>query len=261
MQKAERILNEFRSLELVCDSKSLYPAFRLLLGILFILFIISTPIYKPEYLLIWGIYPLWSAIHARLSLRIIARDLFLLSPFIFLLAMTNIFLNRDIALTFYKINISYGILSFFSLILKSFLSVSTLIILIRSHGFLPLLRSLEQLHFPAILRDLLLLLYRYIGLILEESIKIRNARQLRGSSKRKFTLTEASQILGQLFIRTWLRADKIYEAMLIRHYNGHLLLPDEKKIATSDIITITIWVILFTFMHYYPVTEFIGHQI
>jgi len=66
----------------------------------------------------------------------------------------------------------------------------------------------------------LLFLYRYLFLLAEESGRLRRARDLRGIGARGRTLRVAAAALGVLFTRTLDRAERIYQAMAARGFDG-----------------------------------------
>ncbi len=86
--------------------------------------------------------------------------------------------------------------------------------------FLALLR---RWHCPILLISLMELVYRYIFVLLEESGRLRKAQVSRlGGRNIQSAMKMAGELIGQLFLRTYLRCDRIYAAMTARGYTGVL---------------------------------------
>ncbi len=82
-------------------------------------------------------------------------------------------------------------------------------------GTLPLL--LRRLHVPPLLVTTLALMHRYLFVLMDESQRMRRAREsrtLRGGRSRTWLLS--ADVLGRLFVRASERAERIYLAMCAR---------------------------------------------
>ena len=92
-----------------------------------------------------------------------------------------------------------------------------MVLLANTTPFAELLRVLKAARVPALLVTTLSLMYRYLFVLLDESQRMRRARLSRtftGRQARSWR-TRAS-VLGQLFIRSGERAERIYGAMCAR---------------------------------------------
>jgi cobalt/nickel transport system permease protein len=106
---------------------------------------------------------------------------------------------------------------FISAILKSNLSVITMLILTWTTPFQEILHELRRLRFPAVMATTLALMYRYGPVLAEESARMQRARASRTfSQQRRLAWENLSMIIGQLFIRSIDRAERIYLAMCAR---------------------------------------------
>jgi cobalt/nickel transport system permease protein len=102
-------------------------------------------------------------------------------------------------------------------ILKSNLCVFTLLLLTWTTPFLDILQELRRLRLPAIMLTTLALMYRYLPVLAEESRRMQRARASRTfCSKRHVIWRNLTTIIGQLFIRSADRAERIYLAMCAR---------------------------------------------
>ena len=97
--------------------------------------------------------------------------------------------------------------------------------------------SLERLHVPAKLVFLFLFTCRYIHVIGEEWQKLQTAARLRGFVPRTslHTYRTIGNMLGLTVINSIDRSRRIYEAMLLRGFNGAFHTVAELKTAPGDI--------------------------
>ena len=106
---------------------------------------------------------------------------------------------------------------FLSAIVKSNLCILTLLLLTWTTPFHELLQQLRRWHFPVIMLTTLALMYRYLPVLGEETRRMSRARASRTFSRRRWSSwSSLAEILGQLFIRTADRAERIYLAMCAR---------------------------------------------
>jgi cobalt/nickel transport system permease protein len=102
-------------------------------------------------------------------------------------------------------------------LIKSNLCVLAMILLTWSTPFPEILQVLRRLGLPAIMLSTLALMVRYLPVLGEESRRMQRARASRTfSAQRRTVWRSLGNILGQLFIRTADRAERIYLAMCAR---------------------------------------------
>ena len=85
--------------------------------------------------------------------------------------------------------------------------------------------AMAQLHVPNKLVFLFLFTYRYIHVIGEEWQRLNNAARLRAFRPRNtlHTYRVAGYILGMVLVRSYERAQRVYEAMILRGFTGHFV--------------------------------------
>ena len=104
-----------------------------------------------------------------------------------------------------------------SAILKSNLCVLILLLLTWTTPFFDILQELRRLHLPAVMLTTLMLMYRYLPVLLEESRRMQRARAGRTfTRRRRLVWKNLSTIIGHLFVRSAERAERIYLAMCAR---------------------------------------------
>ncbi|HEX2971281.1 MAG TPA: cobalt ECF transporter T component CbiQ [Tepidisphaeraceae bacterium] len=141
---------------------------------------------------------------SRIPLRFIVLRLLWLEPFVLTIALLAIF-QPD------------GVRIFAILLIKSTLCLLTMILLSNTTPFSELLRVLRAVRVPALLLTTLALMYRYVFVLLDESQRMRRARQSRTFTASRWHLWKSTAtVLGQLFIRASERAERVYSAMWAR---------------------------------------------
>jgi cobalt/nickel transport system permease protein len=132
-----------------------------------------------------------------------------------------------------------------SVTLKALLSLMMLNVLTLTTSVPALLNGLVALRTPPLLVAILASMYRYISVLIGEVNAMRRAaasRNLMGSNH--WQRQVIGNMMGTLFIRTYERGERVYQAMLSRGYQG---LPPVEKVPSGgrrDIVALTLTVIL-----------------
>lgn len=135
-----------------------------------------------------------------------------------------------------------GLLRFVSILIRSWLSVQMAILLVAVTRFPDLIHALEHLRVPAVLTTIIAFLYRYLFMLTDEVYRLLRARESRsgavaGSRSGGGVLWRArvaGGMAGQLFLRSYERSDRIYNAMVARGYAGHLYTLNPHELKSSD---------------------------
>jgi cobalt/nickel transport system permease protein len=169
--------------------------------------------------------------------RLLARSL-MAAPFA-LAALTVLFtLPGQTVLALGRWGISdAGLLRFASILLRSWLAVQAAVLLMAVTPFPDLIHALRHLRVPAILAAVIAFLYRYLFVLADESLRLLRARAARsvgrGGSLR-WRARVAGGMVGQLFLRSLERSDRVYNAMLARGYRGELLTMNPHRMQPAD---------------------------
>ncbi|WP_345307133.1 energy-coupling factor transporter transmembrane component T [Candidatus Villigracilis saccharophilus] len=123
-----------------------------------------------------------------------------------------------------------GLLRFVSIVIRSWLSVQAAILLVAVTRFPDLIHAFEHLRVPAILTTIIAFLYRYLFVLTDEVMRLLRARQSRSAARAGqrsgggvlWRARVSGHMAGQLFLRSYERSDRIYNAMLARGYAGQL---------------------------------------
>ena len=117
-------------------------------------------------------------------------------------------------------------------LLRSYISILTVLIVTKLVSTLDLLRAMERLGAPRFLIIVTEFLMRYLEVLRAEADAMRLAALCRGAAQSKLI---AASSLGMLFVRSLERSTGIHNAMLARGFNGRLprLYPMQWRIADS----------------------------
>jgi len=106
---------------------------------------------------------------------------------------------------------------FLGIVVKSTLSLVTMAVLANTTPFAEILRVLRRIRLPALLVTTLALMYRYLFVLVDEAERMQRARVARTFDRRRlYSWKMLATVLGQLFVRSTERAERIYSAMLAR---------------------------------------------
>jgi len=138
-----------------------------------------------------------------------------------------------------------GFLRFVSILIRSWLSVQMAILLVAVVRFPDLIHALEHLRVPLILTTIIAFLYRYLFVLVDEVFRLMRARESRAAAapgKRSggsmaWRAGIAGHMAGQLFLRSYERSDRVYNAMLARGYTGHMETINPHELRRRDYMT------------------------
>ena len=109
-----------------------------------------------------------------------------------------------------------------ALFVRAVVCLILLILLTNTTRFVELLRGLRKFGCPQVLVMNLSFLYRYLFVLTEEAMRMKQARDCRrvGRASVLVELGILSSMLGTLLIRSFERAERMHGAMLSRGYGG-----------------------------------------
>jgi cobalt/nickel transport system permease protein len=140
---------------------------------------------------------------------------------------------------------SEGLMVLGSVALKAFLCLSTVNILVLTTPIPDLLQALVTLKTPPLLVAILASMYRYLAVLITEFNSMRRAAMARNlMSSPRWQRLVVGHMIGALFIRTYERGDRIYQAMLSRGYTGSLPSVQVPRSKLNDYLAIICMVIL-----------------
>lgn len=229
------------------------PTVKLAVSLLFIVTVVSFEKYDFGGLLPMFLFPVGCIILGDLSYREIGKRVLLAMPFVLGIGMFNPILDRTMIEVVPGFVVASGWISFFSLLVKSVLTVSTAVILIASTGIENIAHSLRKWKVPKIIVVVLLLTYRYISVLIEEAASIWTAYSLRAPGEKGVRREVWGSLLGQLLMRTYDRGQKVYDAMIMRGFHGDFEIHRNRKIGVAEYVFLLGWTALFVLFRLFNV--------
>jgi cobalt/nickel transport system permease protein len=198
----------------------LHPLTKLLTTLIFLIVTVSFGKYDLSGMMPLAIYPLTLLMLGEIPFAPLFRRLLLISPLAIGLGIFNPFFDRTPIVVLPWIEISGGWISFIVILVKFVFTVMAALILIATTGITGIASALRIMRVPRIFVMQLILTYRYIALLLDESARVLLAYTLRSPFTRGVHFSAWGSLAGQLLIKTHLRAQRVYDSMLCRGFDG-----------------------------------------
>ena len=188
----------------------------------------------PAFALSWLVL-LWANDQSKLGLGFTLKRSVIALPFA-MVAVSAIFSPYGEALAVWDLGFitlmptDLGLIRFFSILLRSWLSVQMAILMVATTQFPDLIHALEHLKLPRTLTTIIAFLFRYLFVLTNEVFRILRAREARSAGlpgikkggSLLWRIKTTGSMAGQLFLRSYERSDRIYQAMISRGYTGHI---------------------------------------
>lgn len=261
MSKINNSLYNIRLLDDLAQKESvvhkLHPLIKLLTTLVYLVVVVSFEKYDISALLPLIFYPvLLFSISELPAIPILKRVLFAM-PFIIGIGIWNPFFDTQIIIVG-GIHIARGWFAFFSLVLKCILTVTASILLIATTGMGPLSHALRMLKVPKIFILQLTLTYRYLSVLMEEISKMMRAHSLRAPQQKGIHPAIWGCFCGQLILRTFDRAKRVYDAMSLRGFHGEYPAGTLVKPKASDFVYFISWSVFFILIRLYNLPNLMG---
>jgi len=204
------------------------PRTKFITTLAFILAVISTPPTR------WQAFALYFLLIATLFLLskvpvfyVLKRSLVIM-PFVLMIAIfIPFFKEGEVAGSYniwlWQVSVTYtGLQVLWNVLIKAWLSILSSILLTSTTKLANLLKGLEQLRMPKVMVMLLSFMYRYIFVLVDEVMRMKQARDSRNfGGSRLWQMRTIGNMIGTLFIRSYERGERVYAAMLARGFDGH----------------------------------------
>lgn len=252
------VLDQYRHAE--SPVHRLDPRVKLVAALAFILACALTP--DGAWLAFAALGLLWLAVTlvADVSVPLLLRRGLVALPFA-LAAVTVLFSIGGnalvtIPLPFSKVDLvitDNGVIRFFTIMLKSWLSVLMALLLSATTTFPDIMRAMRGIGIPKVLVGIIAFMYRYTFVLADEVLRLRRAREARMATgpaghKSGGTLVWRAKVVGgmvgSLFVRSLDRSDRVYNAMVSRGYAGELLWLDKPALHFGDAAWATVFVVV-----------------
>ncbi len=114
--------------------------------------------------------------------------------------------------------------------------------------------ALAQLGLPEKFIFLLLFSYRQLFIIQQEYMRLQRAAQLRGftAANNLRTYRTYSHLFGMTLVKSWNRAERIHQAMILRGFQGKLIPLRQTKLCTADYTFLTVLLLTSLLLSTFP---------
>ena len=189
----------------------------------------------PAVLLLWGGIPLW----------FVAKHTLIVSPFVLCLVIFSPIFDSEPVRIGASWTVRGGWVTAASVMIRFVLGMAALIALASTTRFPELLKGLEKLGVPRLLVTQLRFLYRYLFLLVDQAMHLRQARAARdaGRGPIRSRWQSSAGLVGVLFIRTLDQAERTHLAMIARGYDGTIRLSKPLRWQSRDFLFLAATVI------------------
>ena len=235
----------------------IHPIAKLLTTVIYLTVVVSFGRYEISSLLSFVFYPVLIFVLAELPVAPIIKRILLVEPLIIGVGILNpLFDQHTIVLA--GIVISRGWITFLSIFIKCGLTVTVSLLLIATTGMDKLAVALRMLKIPKIFVLQLLLTYRYISVLIEEVSRMTRAYSLRAPGQKGIHRSVWGPFAGQLILRTFDRAQRVYQSMNLRGFTGEYNTGDVAKLKFKDFAYLAAWSLFFIIARIYNIPMLIG---
>jgi len=195
----------------------------------------------------WLAYGLYFALVAtmialsRVPILYVFKRSLVIFPFVLLVAIfVPFFKEGEVAgsynLWLWQVSVTHSGLEVLGNILaRAWLSILGLVLLTSTTRFSSLLKGLEKLHMPRVMVMLMSFMYRYLFILVDEVMRLKQARDSRSfGGKWLWRVGTIGNMMGTLFIRSYERGERVYAAMIARGFDGHGRTLDRLQFSRAD---------------------------
>ena len=262
MNKMQKALWELGEMDELAAQDSpihrLNPTGKLLSTIAYIVVAVSFDKYQFSGLSVFLLWPVLLFQLSGIPVRTCFYKLRIVLPLVLAVGLFNPFFDRAPMLRLGTLAVSGGVISMLTLMLKGVLCLMASFLLMATTPIDSLCASLRKLHVPKMLVTLLLLTYRYVGVMTEELAIMSEAYLLRAPGQKGVHYSAWGSFLGQLLLRSMDRAQELYNSMLLRGYHEHFHYAPMKPFAGVDAAFMLGSIALFLLLRFVPVAQLLG---
>ena len=196
------------------------PLAKLLATIVFIVTVVSFDRYSFARLVPYVFFPTLLTALSETPYAVLLKRFLVALPFCLFAGAATVIFDRETAFTIGGIPLSYGLVSFFTILLRVYLCVMAVLVLVSVTPLSQIVNSMRRLKVPHVFLVVFEMTCRYIGVLFEEVYSMFTAYSLRSCTRagKGIAIRDMGSFAGQLLIRSFDRADRVYNAMNCRAY-------------------------------------------
>ena len=261
MQKAMRELAEMD--ELAARSSpihALHPLAKLTATVAYILVTLSFHKYDLSGLAPMVLWPILLFQISGIEVRTCFYKLRIVLPLVMAVGLFNPIFDRTALMHLGGVAVSGGVISMLTLMLKGLFCLMASFLLIATTSIDLICAALRQLHVPGMLVTLLLLTYRYVGVMTEELAVMTDAYLLRAPGQKGIHVSAWGSFLGQLLLRSMDRAQELYSSMQLRGYHQHFHYADIQPYRMRDALYMLGCIVFFLLLRCLNIAQLLGRM-
>lgn len=240
----------------------IHPVARLLVTLVFIVTTISFGKYQITAILGMLIYIVLKTLVDDIPVISMLKRVKAILLVLLLIGIANPIIERSVVTSFGKITVTYGMISMLTLFLKGVFTVCATYILVVESGINGVCTSLRVLKVPELLVTVVMLIYRYLILLLQEVKNTSLAYSVRAPGQKGININAWGPFVGQILLRSMDRASDVYDSMLLRGYNGTFDFDrkryKERTSAAKSLLYGVSWIVVIVAFRCFPILEWIG---
>ena len=262
MNKMEHALHELHEMDALAAQDSpihrLSPLAKLIATVVYIVVTVSFHKYQLSGLAVMVLIPVFLFQVSGIPVRTCFYKLRIVLPLVMAVGLFNPLFDRAPMFYLGSVAVSGGVVSMLSLMLKGVLCLMMSFLLIATTPIDSLCAALRRLHVPSMLVTLLLLTFRYVGVMTEELAIMSDAYHLRAPGQKGIHISAWGSFLGQALLRSMDRAQELYSSMLLRGYEGEFRYAKTAPFGVKDAAYTVGMLALCLFLRYVNLSEALG---
>ena len=224
LNNAERAVLDLRAMDELASIDSpmhrLSPLSKFIVTAVYIFITASFNRYDLTGLLFMVIFPLIGYQFAMIPVSTCFSKIRGVLPLVAAVGVFNPIFDRTVLFWIGGVPVTGGVISMLTLMMKGVFCLMASFLLMATTAVDDLCRAFRQLHIPKVITSLILLTFRYTSVLLDEVSVMTQAYSLRAPGQKGIHISAWGSFLGQLLLRTIDRADELYDAMMLRGFNG-----------------------------------------
>ncbi len=220
------------------------PRVKVVLTILYILGLSLTPEAAWLVFLIWFVMLLLVVGWAQLGPTYTIRRSYIAAPFILAALPILFILDGPTLITLPGLGWTVsaaGFDRFFTIMIRTWIGVQAGTLLTVTTRFPDLIWALDALHMPKVLVAIVSFMYRYLFVLIDQSMRMRQARASRSAVSKDgrrpsaiWHAKVAGMMVGSLFLRSLERSERVYAAMASRGFDGEMRILNSYHMRPQD---------------------------
>lgn len=237
---------------------NIHPLSKIVVTFIYVLTVVSFDKYDFYGVLSMFIYLYAVSVISDIPLSKSFKNMKVVMILVCIVGISNPFFDRQVMFSIAGINITCGMVSMITLMIKGIFTVCAAYFLIATTSIEKICYGLRIIHIPKGIVTVIMLIYRYIIVLLKETERMNQSYKLRAPKQKGINIKAWGSFAGQLLLRSIDRAETVYESMLLRGFNGDFIINSYHGKIIVSISYAFIWCLIFIILRVMPLFKIIG---